>query len=115
MAVLNAPAAFSTRAISVLLAVRMTPASEKVVAPAAAVAVSHVAPLSSDTFTTSAAASAALRVPEMVWAARVGDEIGGARSRVGREGDGADNSVARRDHAELRRHVGPSPVSVRSS
>ena len=66
---LNAPAAFSTRATSVPLAVRVTPASEKVVAPAAAVAVSHVVPLSSDTFTTSPAASAALRVPEMVWAA----------------------------------------------
>ena len=68
-AVLATPSAFSTRAISVLLAVRVTPASEKVVAPVAAVAVSHVAPLSSDTFTTSPAASAALRVPDMVWAA----------------------------------------------
>ena len=66
---LNAPAAFSTRAISVLLPVRVTPASEKVVAPAAAVAVSHVAPLSSDTFTTSPAPSGALSVPEMVWVA----------------------------------------------
>ena len=39
------------------------------VAPAAAVAVSHVTPLSSDTFTTSPAPSGPLRVPEMVWAA----------------------------------------------
>ena len=52
-----------------LLAVRTAPASEKVMAPAAAVAVSHVAPLSSDTLTTSPAPSGPLKVPEMVWVA----------------------------------------------
>ena len=66
---LTAPAEFSTRATSVPLAVRMTPASAKVVSPAAAVAVSHVVPLSSDSFTTSPTPRGPFRVPEMVWLA----------------------------------------------
>ena len=78
MAVLNAPAAFSTRAISVSLPVRVTPASEKVVAPAAAVAVSHVVPLSSDTFTTSPVPSAIAQGARNGLGGDVGDEIGGA-------------------------------------
>ena len=49
--------------------VRVTPASENVVVPTVAVAVCHVVPLSIDTLTTSPLASAAPRVPVIVWAA----------------------------------------------
>ena len=84
------------------------------VAPAAAVAVSHVAPLSSDTFTTSPAPSAALRVPEMVWAATLVtksvalDPVSAEKATVL-----TTRSARREQRSET--SCWPSPVSVRSS
>ena len=68
-------------------------------APAAAVAVSHVAPLSSDTCTTSPAPSAALSVPEMVWAATLVTKSV-ALDPVSAEKATVLTTRSRRDHAE---------------
>ena len=112
---LDTPSAFSTRAISVPLAVRVTPASEKVVAPAAAVAVSHEVPLSSDTFTTSPAASAALRVPEMVWAAVLVTKSVALDPVSAEKGTVLTISVGAGAIMRSETSCWPSPVSVRSS